>query len=899
MKSRVITLFGGLATALATMPIMDDIQKFYKTTMLKQSSDANTDMILLWKKIPKNNAEKAKKMAKKAARIAGTDESKGGLEAVMWNLRRRLTNLGIEIFVAEDDEKVLPEKEKKYEAIWLLSAPFEVLYRTAESMELHKACMGQHGRKGFYIVSLKTYRLFSQCPGFGTRYFFSSSERQRLVSRLVMKVKNDLRAVVPQLVSADILEMVPLHNAAFRNNILWQHIISPGSLGSLDKTAEYFGTEFAFYLAWLAHYTQWLMFPAVLGIGLFITDYNFYGMSPYSIMFAMLMCVWMAFYLSFWTRRCNFLKVRWGVLDFKDREVLDEPRPGFKGFVRTSPVTNKPEIHSKGSKRYFKMYMVSLPLTIGCLYFAFLTMTFTLALQDYCQEFYLCRASPLAYMPSILYSVSIPVLDMAYKFVAEALTSWENHKTHSAHIDALIIKRTCFYFINNNLSLFYIFFWLRDLPRLRRQLQTLMITTQLMSILVEVGLPYFQAKYALFQAEQLNKKKNKNKNKNNKNMKTKTKMKDSEHEEAVKGDNDDAVEKNNNRETDLGDKSQTKRASSFPGEQTNQTGEAVAEVAAAAAGGGGGGEKESKEDDQEQKDHKLQQQQQQEEEEEEQEGGGGGGENTLEEEDDEEEESKGDAAASHDDNNNNDTTTSSSSSSSSGSALFKADIKLDTYEGLLTEYFTVLRDHGYVVMFGWCWGLAPLCALVANLVQLRFDMWKICTSYRRPPYQDADGIGAWDTVLRVYAILFIAVIFAMLAMYELVISAEDADAGAEPFCNSIGIWARQMAESMSLQEGTWLHEVFEVMQHLEESTNATKLLVIVVLEHMVFALLFLFTFIVPSMPGHVRTSIQRRRYIEHQLVKQQLQASSTRTKSRESYCVSSRRSMHFDKTCIR
>eukprot|EP00471_Norrisiella_sphaerica_P006104 CAMPEP_0184489476 /NCGR_PEP_ID=MMETSP0113_2-20130426/15532_1 /TAXON_ID=91329 /ORGANISM="Norrisiella sphaerica, Strain BC52" /LENGTH=408 /DNA_ID=CAMNT_0026872913 /DNA_START=1096 /DNA_END=2322 /DNA_ORIENTATION=+ len=395
-------------------------------------------------------------------------------------------------------------------------------------------------------------------------------------------------------------------------------------------------------------------------------------------------------------------------------------------------------------------------------------MTVAVALQDYCEEIYYCRVSPAAYFPSIIYSCTIPVLNIIYQSVAKRLTDWENHKTHSQHQDALIIKLTCFHFINNYLALFYIFFWLGDLVRLTEYLYTLMITSQLFSTVAEIGLPYLSAKYAHYQA---------NVKRSSLNVKAKktdgTVTKDGIDKNLVL-----LAKRERSHHTDIFD------------------------------------------------------------------------------------------------------------------IIYAADIRLHTYNGLLNEYFSVLRDHGFVIMFGWCWGLAPLCALLSNRIQLRFDMWKICTSYRRLLHRDANGIGAWDTVLKVYAILFIAIIFAMLATYEIVIS-EDGPEGAEPFCWSLGIWAEKLARYF--EEWPAMRKMFERLALLKKATNEFKLLVIIILEHLVFALFFVLSYAIPSIPGHVRQSIQRRKYVEHELAMQQLQLSSSQKHRSKSFYHAKRRSMHIDR----
>jgi len=581
-----------------------------------------------------------------------------------------------------------------------------------------------------------------------------------------VRVKNNLRAVLPQLSHFGYLEYIPLHATSFRNTILWEHLEHPGSQKSLDQAAQYFGTEMGFYFAYLAHYTTWMTVPATLGVCLYIADYHYYGMSPYAITYVIFLCIWMAFYLKLWSRWCNFLRVRWGVMDFKEREILQEPRDGFHGYKRKSPISGKDELHSSGSKRYMKIYLVSAPITLLCLYISFFVVTITLTVQDYCEDVWICRETPMMYMPSILYSICIPVLDLIYSFIAMHLTEWENYKTRSEHRDALIVKLTCFKFINNYLILFYIYFWLRDLSRLKQQLQTLMISTQISSFAIELGVPYMQAKYKIFTAQ------------------NKLKVEKSAEKLSPKANNGDEPVGGS---LDISSEDKTKTP-----------------------------------------------------------------------------------------------------------FYFSADMQLSKYPGLMSEYFGVLRDHGYAIMFGWCWGLAPLCALLANCLQLRFDMWKICTSYRRPIYSDSDGIGAWETVLRVYSILFTAVIFSMLAMYELVISYDDGEGGAEPFCHSLGIWAEKLSGYFKVWPTA--HAAFKGLTFLENTSKEVKLMIIVFIEHMVLATLLAIRYIVPSIPGKVAETIRRQRYVEHMLVKQQLQHTSSRKLRNKSYAAARRASMHFDKT---
>lgn len=80
----------------------------------------------------------------------------------------------------------------------------------------------------------------------------------------------------------------------------------------------------------------------------------------------------------------------------------------------------------------------------------------------------------ITYLPSILNTVSTMLLGQAYQYVAEKLNYWgetrpssqktrpsspsENHRTHSEHDNALIVKLFAFQLVNNYTSLFYVAF---------------------------------------------------------------------------------------------------------------------------------------------------------------------------------------------------------------------------------------------------------------------------------------------------------------------------------------------------------------------------------------------------------------------------------------------------------
>lgn len=49
--------------------------------------------------------------------------------------------------------------------------------------------------------------------------------------------------------------------------------------------------------------------------------------------------------------------------------------------------------------------------------------------------------------------------------------------------------------------------------------------------------------------------------------------------------------------------------------------------------------------------------------------------------------------------------------------------------------------------------LAPLLALINNMLEIRLDAWKLTTQFRRMVTQKAQDIGAWQPIMQGIAIL--------------------------------------------------------------------------------------------------------------------------------------------------
>ncbi|EEB15452.1 conserved hypothetical protein [Pediculus humanus corporis] len=69
--------------------------------------------------------------------------------------------------------------------------------------------------------------------------------------------------------------------------------------------------------------------------------------------------------------------------------------------------------------------------------------------------------------------------------------------------------------------------------------------------------------------------------------------------------------------------------------------------------------------------------------------------------------------------------------------------------GLFPEYLEMIIQYGFVTIFVAAFPLAPLFALLNNILEMRLDGQKFLKYYRRPVPRRVKNIGVWYTILDV------------------------------------------------------------------------------------------------------------------------------------------------------
>ncbi|XP_063073872.1 anoctamin-2b [Engraulis encrasicolus] len=85
--------------------------------------------------------------------------------------------------------------------------------------------------------------------------------------------------------------------------------------------------------------------------------------------------------------------------------------------------------------------------------------------------------------------------------------------------------------------------------------------------------------------------------------------------------------------------------------------------------------------------------------------------------------------------------------STRGPQQWHLDYDLDPFEGLTPEYMEMIIQFGFVSLFVASFPLAPLFALLNNVIEIRLDAKKFVTELRRPVAVRAKDIGIWFNIL--------------------------------------------------------------------------------------------------------------------------------------------------------
>ncbi|XP_071133980.1 anoctamin-4-like isoform X7 [Mytilus edulis] len=205
--------------------------------------------------------------------------------------------------------------------------------------------------------------------------------------------------------------------------------------------------------------------------------------------------------------------------------------------------------------------------------------------------------------------------------------------------------------------------------------------------------------------------------------------------------------------------------------------------------------------------------------------------------------------------------------------------------GLFDEYLEMVIQYGFVTIFVAAFPLAPLFALLNNIIEIRLDAYKFVTQWKRPMAARAQDIGIWFGILRgisAVAVITNAAIIAFTAefipkmVYRYAHSENESLEGYMNYSLSVFNVADFQKKSIPSEippelgnvtqcrfrgfyEPAGPHEYQFTMAYWE--VLAARLAFIVVFENLVVFLTWLVMYLVPDIPYKVKMQMLRENFL--------------------------------------
>ncbi|XP_033006849.1 anoctamin-5 isoform X2 [Lacerta agilis] len=210
--------------------------------------------------------------------------------------------------------------------------------------------------------------------------------------------------------------------------------------------------------------------------------------------------------------------------------------------------------------------------------------------------------------------------------------------------------------------------------------------------------------------------------------------------------------------------------------------------------------------------------------------------------------------------------------------------------GLFYEYLEMVIQFGFITLFVASFPLAPLLALMNNILEIRVDSWKLTTQFRRPVAAKAHSIGVWQEILNGMAILSVvtnAFIVAFTSdmiprlVYYYAYSMDPYSPMSGYINDSLSIFQtsdfpdKNMPDINPENFTTCRYRDYRYPPDHERKYAhtmqfwhilAAKMAFIIIMEHVVFIVKFFVAWMIPDVPAEVKAKIKREKYLTQKIL---------------------------------
>ncbi|XP_065837575.1 anoctamin-4-like isoform X2 [Oscarella lobularis] len=204
--------------------------------------------------------------------------------------------------------------------------------------------------------------------------------------------------------------------------------------------------------------------------------------------------------------------------------------------------------------------------------------------------------------------------------------------------------------------------------------------------------------------------------------------------------------------------------------------------------------------------------------------------------------------------------------------------------GLFAEYLEMVIQYGFITIFVAAFPLAPLFALLNNILEIRLDGKKFVTFLRRPVAQRAQDIGIWYSILEgiaKFSVITNAFIIALTSeflpriLYYYEIGNKTLDnyvdySLAKANVSSLNNPPNPSDYFKNGSETEYTHEFCRYFGYRQENGDYTlfyyryltiALAFVIVFEHVIFGLVAFISWIIPDIPGDLQNQMKREQYL--------------------------------------
>uniref|UniRef100_A0A8D3DVL8 Anoctamin n=1 Tax=Scophthalmus maximus TaxID=52904 RepID=A0A8D3DVL8_SCOMX len=204
--------------------------------------------------------------------------------------------------------------------------------------------------------------------------------------------------------------------------------------------------------------------------------------------------------------------------------------------------------------------------------------------------------------------------------------------------------------------------------------------------------------------------------------------------------------------------------------------------------------------------------------------------------------------------------------------------------GLFDEYLEMILQFGFTTIFVAAFPLAPLLALLNNVIEIRLDAYKFVTQWRRPLPSQAKDIGIWYGILEGIGILSVitnAFVIAVTSDFipRLVYAYKYGPCAGQGRAGE-GCMMGYVNASLSVFRVSDFENRSQYRDYREPPDSAepysytlqfwhvlaARLAFIIVFEHMVFAIKTLIAYLIPDLPKDLRDRMRREKYLIQEMM---------------------------------